>query len=197
VARQAGVTFFTALLTAFQVALFRWKGADDVVLGTPHANRTTAQVRGTMGYFAGVVPLRVRLDPGQPYAATLAANQAEVVEDFAHAMPFAELAACLGEPSGLHRHPVFDVRFALQNHPVPDIELPGISTRLRTCSTGTSRFDIACELTEDGQSLEVVWLYRPSLVNDEEIGDLDRLLLAVLEDADRTPGFHPGEKRPH
>jgi hypothetical protein len=149
-----------------------------------------------MGYFAGVVPIRVCLQPGDSFAQTLKANHAAQIEDFAHAIPFAELAKAVAPAEGVRQHPVFDVRFALQNHPVPDIELPGISTRLRTISTGTSRFDIACELTEDAGALEVVWLYRRPLVNDEEIRHLDRLLGAVLEEAGRNSGFIPEQSQP-
>jgi len=192
-AHHAGVTLFSALLTAFQVALYRWRGVRDVVLGTPHANRGRPGVRDTMGYFAGVVPLRVCLDPGMPFASTLVRNHSQAVEDFAYAMPFAELAEAVGQPPGPCRHPVFDVRFALQNHPVPDIELPGISTRLRTRATGTSRFDIGCELTEDGGSLEVVWLYRPTVVKAGDVVQLDRLLQEVLADAGKNPEFCPAQ----
>jgi len=195
-AKQAEATLFSVLLTAFQVTLFRWKAALDVVLGVPHANRSKPQTRETMGYFAGVVPIRACLQPGDSFAQTLKANHAAQIEDFAHAIPFAELAKAVAPAEGVRQHPVFDVRFALQNHPVPDIELPGISTRLRTISTGTSRFDIACELTEDAGALEVVWLYRQSLVNDEEIRHLDRLLGAVLEEAGRNPGFIPEQSQP-
>ncbi len=190
-AKQAEVTLFSVLLTAFQVTLFRWKAALDVVLGVPHANRSKPQTRDTMGYFAGVLPLRMCLQPGNSFVQTLKANHAAQIEDFAHAMPFAELAKAVAPADGRLQHQVFDVRFALQNHPVPDIELPGISTRLRTISTGTSRFDMACELTEDGNELEVVWLYRRPLANDEEIGNLDRLLGTVLEEAGRNPDFFP------
>ncbi len=196
-ARQAEVTLFSVLLTAFQVTLFRWKAALDVVLGVPHANRSRPQTRDTMGYFAGVVPLRMCLQPENSFAQTLQANHAAQIEDFAHAMPFAELAKTVVPAGWAQQHQVFDVRFALQNHPVPDIELPGISTRLRTISTGTSRFDIACELTEDASALEVVWLYRCPLVNDEEIGHLDRLLSAVLEEAGRNSDFLPAQIHPN
>ena len=196
-AKQAEVTLFSVLLTTFQIALYRWKGTRDVVLGVPHANRSRPQTRDTMGYFAGVVPIRTCLQPELSFVEILMKNHASQIEDFAHAMPFAELANVVVPANADARHHIFDVRFALQNHPVPDIELPGISTRLRTISTGTSRFDIACELTEDGHALEAVWLYRPSLVDDEEIRFLDRLLGDVLGEAGRNPSFLPGQPNPN
>ena len=48
---------FSTLLAAFQVALSRWTGAEDVVVGTPVANRTKAEISvRRWDIFAGVVP---------------------------------------------------------------------------------------------------------------------------------------------
>ena len=61
-ARRSGATLFSTLLAAFQVTLSRWTGAEDIVVGTPVANRTSQDVRETMGYFSGVVPLRGQVE---------------------------------------------------------------------------------------------------------------------------------------
>ncbi|MFV1993803.1 MAG: condensation domain-containing protein [Verrucomicrobiales bacterium] len=184
-ARQSGATIFSTLLSAFQFALYRWTGVDDIVVGTPVANRTKASVRETMGYFSGVVPLRCKIDPEQSFLERLRVVQEEAMDAFAHAMPFAELAIALGEPSSPGQHTVFDTRFAFQNHPMPDIELPGISTKVRTISTGTARFDLACELTEDSDEFEVVWIHRPSVISVADVRALDGLFLEVLTSAGR------------
>jgi hypothetical protein len=191
VAKARGVTFFSTLLAAFRVALFRWAGATDVVVGTPVAGRTSTAVRETMGYFSSTVPLRGRLDPDRAFDAALDAWHHEVVDDFAHAMPFAELAAAVppGDDSG--RHPVFDVRFAVQNHPFPGIDIPGISSRLELVSSGTARFDIGCEITEDGRTLELVWLHRTDAPTRADIEELDRIYRGVIGEVGRDSSVRP------
>lgn len=179
-ARRAGVTPFSAFLTAFQLALHRWSGSDDITVGSPIANRGKSSVRETMGYFSGVVPLRAQIDTAQSFSDRLKYVHEETVDSFAHAMPFAELAGALGESSRSHRHTLFDVRFAFQNHPVPDVVLPGVSTKLKVWSTGTARFDIACEMTEDAGGYEVVWLYQTQIVSETELRELNQLFQAVL-----------------
>ena len=57
-ARRHGVTLFTTLLAVFRIALSRWTDAQDIVVGTPVANRSKQSIRETMGYCSGVVPLR-------------------------------------------------------------------------------------------------------------------------------------------
>jgi hypothetical protein len=54
-------------------------------------------------------------------------------------------------------------------------------------STGTPRFEIACELTEQGDPIEIAWLYRPGRFSSAEIEKLDRLFQAVLAAACRSP----------
>jgi hypothetical protein len=185
--RQTGVTLFSTLLAAFQIALSRWTGEDDIVVGTPVANRTRQDVRETMGYFAGVVPLRGQVERDRPFSEHLRIVHQAAVDSFANAMPFAELVRVMDKPSSPRRNPIFQVRFALQNHPVPDVEIRGLSLRLRMRSTGTPRFDLGCEITEQDDTLEVVWLYRENLFSKSEIEEFYRLFQTVVEGVCRTP----------
>jgi hypothetical protein len=186
-ARRSGATLFNTLLSAFRIALSKWAGVHDIVVGTPVANRIKQTVRETMGYCSGVVPLRGQVDADRPFSASLKAVHQNTVDCFANAMPFAELAHALGDTASPGHAPIFEVRFALQNHPIPDIDLPGLSAKLTMRSTGTARFHLACEITEEGERLEVVWLFRPNLFPQTEIENLGRLFQAVLAGACRSP----------
>ncbi len=186
-ATRKSTTLFSTLLAAFQLTMSKWTGKNDILVGTPVANRSKESTRQTMGYFAGVVPLRGQVDWSETFSDRLRAVHETAMDSFANAMPFAELAKALGEPSIKGEHSIFDVRFALQNHPVPDVVLPRISTKLRMRSTGTPRFDLGCEITEIGTELEVVWLFQPHLFNATNIAELNVLLLAVLSNVCRSP----------
>jgi hypothetical protein len=193
-ARRNGATLFSTLLAAFQVALSRWTqdqgpsvARQDILVGTPVANRTKQAVNETMGYFAGIVPLRGQVEPRRSFSAALRALHQTTVDCFANAMPFAELARALGDAGAPGHNPVFEVRFALQNHPVPDVDLSGLSAKLRMRSTGTARFHLGCEITEQAEQLEVVWLFRPKLFPEAEVENLGRIYEHVLAGACRSP----------
>ena len=99
-ARRTSVTFFSALFGAFQIAFSEWSGFDDLVVGTPVANRTqTERKRETMGYYAGIVPLRGQIDRSRVASDHLRAGHQQTVDSFANAIPFVELARALGEKS--------------------------------------------------------------------------------------------------
>lgn len=181
--RSCSATLFSTLLATFQIALSRWTGADDILVGTPVANRTKQSLNETMGYFAGMVPLRGCVDHTRPFSASVRAVHQTTVDCFANAMPFVELVRALGDADAPGHNPIFEVRFALQNHPVPDVVLPGLSAKLRMRSTGTARFHLACEITEQDDELEVVWLFRPKLFPQADVENLARTFETVLAEA--------------
>ena len=186
-ARVNGTTLFNTLLAAFQIALSRWTGEEDILVGTPVANRSRKAVRETMGYCAGIVPLRSQVDTDRPFSASLSAVHQTTADCFANAIPFAELVPALGDRPAPGHNPIFEVRFALQNHPVPDITVHGLSARLRMRSTGTARFHLGCEITVVEDRLEVVWLFRPKLFPLAEIRNLGYLFEVALAGACRSP----------
>jgi len=186
-ARVAGATLFSTLLAAFQVTLSRWTGEGDILVGTPVANRSKQAVRETMGYCAGVVPLRGQVDADRPFSDIVSAVHQSTLDSFANAMPFAELVSAFGDLPVPGHNPIFEVRFALQNHPVPDVALHGLSAQLTMRSTGTARFHLGCEITVAEEGLEVVWLFRPNLFPLAEMKNLSYMFQAVLAGACSSP----------
>src|SRR6185503_5480161 len=59
--RREGVTLFMTLLAAFQVLLSRYTGQDDIMVGTPIANRNLAETERLIGFFVNTLVLRVSL----------------------------------------------------------------------------------------------------------------------------------------
>ena len=60
-ARSQGVTPFITLLAAFGVVLHRVTGQNDLLLGSPIANRNRAEIEGLIGSFANTLLLRSTL----------------------------------------------------------------------------------------------------------------------------------------
>jgi len=189
-ARRCNATLFTTLLRGFRLAMAEWTGQRDLVVGTPVANRTKQAVRETMGYCSGIVPIREKIDPGAPLEESIRSTHQVAMDAFAHAMPFAELARALDERPAPDHNPIFDVRFALQNHPMPDTVAPGFGVKFHMRSTGTARFELGCELTETGDELELVWLYRAKRFTRASIDELERLFLAALTSGTASPLPH-------
>ena len=58
-------------------------------------------------------------------------------------------------------------------------------------STGTARYHLACEITEEGEQLEVVWLFRPKRFPQAEVENLSHTFESIL-----TAAGEPSDTRP-
>jgi hypothetical protein len=65
-----GTTLFMTLLAGWAAVLGRLSGQDDVVVGTPTANRGRSEIEGLIGFFVNTLALRVDLS-GAPTVAEL------------------------------------------------------------------------------------------------------------------------------
>ncbi len=111
----AGVTPYVTLLAAFQALMHRYTGQDDVIVGSPTAGRSRAELANIVGYF--VSPIAVRTScAGDPSAAELVQRVREAaLGGLAHAdYPFPLLVEKLHPRRDPSRTPVFQAMFVLQ-----------------------------------------------------------------------------------
>ncbi|MGB9181258.1 MAG: condensation domain-containing protein, partial [Pyrinomonadaceae bacterium] len=118
--REAGVTLFMSLLAGFEVLLWRYTGEEDVVVGTPIANRQRTEVEGVIGFFVNTVVLRVRVRGEMRVRELLREIKEVTLSAYGHQeMPFERLVAEMRPERDLRHNPLFQVLFALQNQNAP------------------------------------------------------------------------------
>ena len=190
--RREGTTPFMTLLAAFQVVLHRLSGQDDIVVGSPIANRSRAEVEGLIGYFVNMLVLRGDL-AGQPtFREVLARTRDTALGAFEHQdLPFDRLVAAAHPERDLSRTPLFGVMFVLQNNAMPDVSRAELSLDGFDlgAGTGTAKFDLTLAMAEtDGVfagSVEYdVALFDPASV-DRLIDRFRTVLEAVVLDPGR------------
>ncbi|MFC6023463.1 condensation domain-containing protein, partial [Plantactinospora solaniradicis] len=112
VARDAGASMFMTLLAAFNVLLGRYSGQDDIVVGTPIANRNRAEIEGLIGFFVNTLVLRTDLSGDPTFTELLGRVRAETLTAYAHQdVPFEQLVDELGVVRDRSRSPLFQVLF--------------------------------------------------------------------------------------
>jgi amino acid adenylation domain len=194
--RGEGVTLFMTLLAAFQALLARYTGQDDVVVGSPIANRNRAEVEGLIGFFVNSLVLRTSL-AGNPSFRVLLGRVREVcLGAYAHQdLPFEKLVAELQPERDLSRNPLFQVTFQLFN--VPGAGRPDEPSALPLEVKGaTAIFDLRVDMREGAEGALLGRIeYSTDLFGAGTIerlaGHYRRLLEAVADDPDRRLGELP------
>lgn len=153
--QQEGVTLFMTLLAAFQTLLFRYTSSADIPVGSVIANRHYQEIENLIGFFVNTLILRSNFSDSPTFRQLLKQVREVTLEAYAHQdLPFEKLVEELEPQRDLSRHPLFQIGFALQNVPIPAIELSGMTINHRLEHNGTAKFDLFLELfeTPDGIS---------------------------------------------
>ena len=190
-ANAQGCTLFMAMLAAFKVVLARHSGRDDILVGTPAANRPLAALEGMVGLFVNLLALRTRIDDGECFDKLLGRVRETTLEAYEHqGVPFEQVVEALGMARNLSHAPLVQVVFAQENFLGGDVAVDGIEPISLRGRNRTAKFDlnVAFERLRDGARLYFEYdvdLYSYGFVQGlvEEYRDL----LRACVDAPGTP----------
>ncbi|HEX6864016.1 MAG TPA: condensation domain-containing protein, partial [Thermoanaerobaculia bacterium] len=187
---EEGASLFMVLLAAFETLLLRVSGQDDLLVGTPVANRRHPSVEGLIGFFVNTLVLRCHLDGDPTFRAALARVRAAALDAFAHdEIPFSSLVDALKPDRDLSRNPLFQVFFATQHGAEMDLRLPGLTLSPVNTHPGATQFDLSLTLDEGEERLEGWLEYNPDLFEaataQRLAGHLALLLAGGLDAPDR------------
>ncbi len=183
--RNEGVTPFMLLLSVFQVLMGRYSGQEDIVVGSPIANRNFAELEPLIGFFVNTLALRGDLS-GDPSFRELLARVKEVcLRAYAHQdIPFEKLVEELQPERSLSHSPIFQVMFALQNAPQQALELRNLKLERLPLHAGTSMFDMSWFAIEVPEGLMLRVEYSTDLFDDATIaralGHFQKLLESAV-----------------
>ncbi|MFP2912228.1 amino acid adenylation domain-containing protein, partial [Pyxidicoccus sp. 3LFB2] len=192
-AQRKGATPFMVLLAGWQLLLSRYSGQDDVVVGSPIANRNRGEVEGLIGFFVNMLVLRARIDANQSFSQLLEQVRQRTLGAYEHQdVPFEKLVEELQPQRDLSRPPLFQVTLTLQNTPEKALALPGLTLSPAAPEIATSTFDFSLLLEEGPEGFSGHLNYNTDLFDAETVGRLMRHYVALLEAVAAAPNQRLG-----
>ena len=188
--RQNGSTLFMTLLAAFDLLLCRYAGQEQVLVGSPIANRNRSETEGLIGFFVNTLVLHGDVRGNPSFGELLRRVREAALSAYAHQdLPFEKLVEELQPERDMSRSPLFQVMFVLQNTPGEALELEGLSLSRVENAGETAKFELSLGLLEDGGVIVGGMEYNVDLFEAETMGRLvesyERVLQAVVEDAEQ------------
>lgn len=184
-AGDSGATLYMLLLAAYSVLLHKYAGQEDIVVGTPIAARSHADLQPIIGMFVNTLALRLGPAAERTFLDYLQEVKETTLGAYEHQdYPFEELVEALQVSRDLSRNPLFDTMFSLQKHESLDLTLEGLQWSLFDIEEKTAKFDLSLDIVEADNELVCKIEYATSLFRQETMerlaGHYEQLLASIL-----------------
>ena len=181
-------TLYMTMLAAFGLLLSRYSGQDDIVVGSPIANRQEEQLEGLIGFFVNSLVMRIRVNAETSFRELLAQVRRTALDAYLYQdVPFERLVEELSPQRSLNAPPLFQVVFALQNAPVEAQRFRGLETETVGRENLRVRFDLELHAWESGERITLYWLYNRDLFDRWRIEQMARHYTQLLESLGEGP----------
>jgi len=169
-AAQQDATLFMVLLSAFNALLARLTGQRDIIVGSPIAGRTRAELEGLIGFFVNTLPLRTDLSGDPTFSELLQRVRETTLGAYAHQeVPFEMLVNEVAPDRSRNQNPLFQVALVLENAADLSIDVPGLTVEIEEIDAGYAKFDLTLVAQETKDGLSLSWEYLADLFDEATI----------------------------
>ena len=169
-AEKHDATLFMVMLGLYNVLLAKYSGQEDIVVGTPVAGRTHADLQQQIGMFVNTLPLRNKLNHAVSFTDFIAEVKTNALNAFDYQdYPFEKVIEQLNIPRRVNRNPLFDSMFVLQNTEKEAIEIEGLSFSPVDFDNKTSKFDLTLHASEIEDGIYLGLEYNTNLFKPDTI----------------------------
>lgn len=202
-AQHHRMTLFMILCAGWAMLLARLSGQEDVVIGTPVANRQRPELEGLIGLFVNTLVLRFAVAGDARVDALLEHVKEVTVGAFDHQdMPFEQLVEALQPQRRLGRNPLFQAMLSWQDAAQIELRMPGLVVTAEDAMDEHSPFDLLLSLEERGNEIAGCLDYTAELFDAETVQQwmdcFPVLLKGMIDDAtrrvDELPMLTPRER---
>jgi amino acid adenylation domain-containing protein len=192
--RAENATPFMTLLAGLQALIARYTGTNDIVVGTPVANRTPREVESIVGLFTNVVPLRTNVSGDPTFRELLARVRSVCLSSYDHeSYPFERMVQEIVGGRTLAHAPIVQVVLAMQGQPLQNSSGAELKISPLSYEGRVAKFDLTLFLSESEDGLQGWLEYRTDLFDAWRITGMVEHLRSLLTAAVDDPALRISE----
>lgn len=187
-ALEYGISLYMMLFAAFNVLLHKYTGQDDIIIGSPIADRPHIDLFDVVGMFVNMMPILNHPSSGKIFEEFLLEIKENALKAYENQdCQFEVLVDQLGLKGTYDSNPLFNVVFVLQNIDLDDFQMDGTAVRPKQIKNRISKFDLMLEATETDSRIDCVLEYSTRLFKKSTIIRLSKHYRNILEAILKNP----------
>jgi amino acid adenylation domain-containing protein len=187
--QREGITLFMTMVAAFNILLHRYSGQEDIIVGTPIANRNHNDIENLIGFFVNTLILRTNVSGEQTVREFLSQVRETALDAYTHQdLPFERLVEELQPDRDLSRNPLFQAMVVIQNSPGAGFELTGLTfSPVESYDMTTKFIDLILDVVDTGEGLDISLQYSKDLFDGPTIARMLGHFQAILSSLTANP----------
>ena len=187
VAREHNITPFMLLHGALCLLLSRHTNSQDIVIGTPVANRMQLELEPLIGFFVNTLVLRVNTDESALSDYLQQVKQVNLDAQSNQDISFEQLVEICQLPRSTQHSPLFQIMFSMNTNEVGELQLPGLKISPVASEQAVAKFDLDINAQINEQGINISWTYDKSIFTEQHVSQLNTHLNNLLINIAATP----------
>ena len=179
--KQLNITPYMLLLSIYYILLEKYTSQEDIIIGSPIANRTLPHTHNIIGMFVNTLPLRYKINDNIDFEHFVTQLKEYILNAYKYqAYPYNELVNALKLKTDNSRNPLFDTIFTYQNNGFKNISFKNVKAKYYIPDSAISKFDLSVEAIPNKNQINLSFEYSSALFNNDFIKNFAMHYLHIL-----------------
>lgn len=168
--KENGSTIFMTLFSAFSLTLAQISRQEEIIIGTPIANRSRKELENQIGFFLNTLVIRQNINKNKSYTEFLEQTRNTLLSAFSNSnLPFEKLIEEINPKRDLSYSPLFQVMFSMHDEKSNDLSVNGLDVEFLDVEQNASKFDLTLHIEKTGNEVIGKFEYNTNLFEKESI----------------------------
>ena len=155
-AKKIGASPYMLFVSALLILLYKYTDQNEIILGSPIANRNRNETKRMIGMFVNNIAIRGNINGNETYEEFLEKVKEQVLNDLSYQpYPFDMLIKKLGVKTDNSRNPLFDVMFTYQNKEENMVKLNGKNINVLELYNNIAKFNLSIEIKPKTHTINI------------------------------------------
>ncbi|WP_034538326.1 non-ribosomal peptide synthetase [Carnobacterium inhibens] len=179
IAKKNQTSLYTIMLSVLDIMLARFSYQQDIVVGTPFANRHNKGTEDLIGFFINTLPVRTVVDEKSSFTILLQQNHKTIIDAQNNQdISFEQIVKKLSISQDTSRNPIFQVLFSVQDFSMDELTNNDLFAGCNTdIFSNSAKYDLSV-LVENGF---INFNYCTDLFNESTVQSMVKTYVSILE----------------
>ncbi|KAB2394959.1 MULTISPECIES: non-ribosomal peptide synthetase [Bacillus cereus group] len=192
--KSEGCTLYMTLLAAYYILLLKYTNQEDIIIGSPIANRNHREIEPLIGFFVNTLALRIHSKRDIDFRELIHKVKEICLGAYSNQdIPFEAIVGELNSERTANHSVLFQTMFSLEQNIKKSLNLVNVKMDFERFETDTAKFDLSLIINEHNDGLIGTLNYSTDLFMKSSIQQMAKHFITILKAIIENPDVQLSE----